>query len=53
MVAMMDSMRKPQTDEVARGPGTGESMAVRDFIQGDSRIIREPSLLFGPGIPIL
>lgn len=31
---MMDSMRKPQTDEVARGPGTGESMAVRDFIQG-------------------
>ena len=27
-------MRKPQTDEVARGPGTGESMAVRDFIQG-------------------
>lgn len=28
----MDSMRKPQTDEVARGPGTGESMAVRDFI---------------------
>ena len=22
----MDSMRKPQTDEVARGPGTGESM---------------------------
>lgn len=33
---MMDSMRKPQTDEVARGPGTGESMAVRDFIQGTS-----------------
>lgn len=31
---MMDSMRKPQTDEVARGPGTGESMAVRDSIQG-------------------
>lgn len=31
---MMDSMHKPQTDEVARGPGTGESMAVRDFIQG-------------------
>ena len=31
---MMDSMRKPQTDKVARGPGTGESMAVRDFIQG-------------------
>ena len=30
----MNSMRKPQTDEVARGPGTGESMAVRDFIQG-------------------
>lgn len=29
---MMDSMRKPQTDKVARGPGTGESMAVRDFI---------------------
>lgn len=31
---MMDSMRKPQTDEVARDPGTGESMAVRDSIQG-------------------
>lgn len=29
---MMDSMRKPQTDKVARCPGTGESMAVRDFI---------------------
>ena len=30
---MIVSMRKPQTDTVVRGPGTGESMAVRDFNQ--------------------
>lgn len=49
---MMDSMHKPQTDEVARGPGTGESMAVRDFIQGTPGL-SGAFLLFGPGIPIL
>lgn len=28
---MIIPMRKPQTDKVARGPGTGESMAVGDY----------------------
>lgn len=30
---MIVPMRKPQTDTVVRGPGTGESMAVRDSDQ--------------------
>ena len=29
--AMIIPVRKPQTDKVARGPGTGESMAVGDY----------------------
>lgn len=28
---MIIPVRKPQTDKVARGPGTGESMAVGDY----------------------
>jgi len=38
---MIIPVRKPQTDKVARGPGTGESMAVGDYMKA-----RKSGLLF-------